>query len=139
MTSYFRTRQPLIDSINDLKKEHDNKVLEEVKKKKKIQDIIENKSFLYFKDMHGGGVIRCHGCGYKGEIIGFTHGFDEPCPYSEGNQCQTCGEFMEIDFLGDTRVSPNRCSCGGKLSREEPVFCPKCKARDVSYMLKYMT
>ena len=69
MTSYFRTRQPLIDSINDLKKEHDNKVLEEVKKKKKIQDIIENKSFLYFKDMHGGGVIRCHGCGYKGEII----------------------------------------------------------------------
>jgi len=129
----------LKDHYNDLKKEHDYKIQEEMANKKKLKDIIDNKSFLFFKDTHGGGLISCPGCGFTQEIIGFTHGFDDPCPFSEGNQCQSCGKFQEIDFLGDKRGSPEKCSCGGKLSREEPIFCPKCKARDVSYQLTYMT
>lgn len=119
----------------------ENEIREEIKKEReeKKKAVIENRSFLYFKNTHGGGVIRCHGCGFTQKITCFTHGFDDPCPFSEGNQCQSCGKFQTIEFLGDKIVSPEKCSCGGKLSREEPIFCPRCKARDVSYHWTYMT
>lgn len=119
----------------------ENEIKEEIKKEReeKKKAIIENRSFLYFKNTHGGGVIRCHGCGFTQEITCFTHGFDDPCPFSEGNQCQSCGKIQTIDFLGNKIVSPEKCSCGGKLSRKEPIFCPICKARDVSYQWTYMT
>lgn len=129
----------LIDYKNELKKKREDKAQCEIKKSQKIKDIIDNKCFVYFKNVRGGGVIRCHGCGYTQEIIGFTHGFDDPCPFTEGNQCQSCGKFHEVDFIGNKRVSPDKCSCGGNLSREEPIFCPRCKARDVSYHLTYVT
>ena len=75
---------------------------------------------------------------YKEEILGFTHSFDNPCSYTKGYQCQSCGEFHTISFLGDKKVSSDKCSCGGRLSNGNPLFCPKCKARDVLYRLKYM-
>jgi hypothetical protein len=137
----------IIDHVRGVKRgksfvPFNDKTIEEditTERDEKKKALIENRSFLFFKDTHGGGLIICHGCGFTQEIIGFTHGFDDPCPFSEGNQCQSCGKFLEIDFLGDKRVSSEKCSCGGKLSREEPIFCPKCKARDVSYQLKYVT
>jgi len=73
-------------------------------------------------------MIRCHGCGYSEEIVSFTHGFDNPCPITKGYQCQSCGEFQILNFLGDKRVSSDKCSCGGKLSNENPfVFVQNVK------------
>jgi hypothetical protein len=31
------------------------------------------------------------------------------------------------------------CSCGGALSREQPLFCPKCRGQRVSYRIAYIT
>lgn len=102
----------------------------------KLKDLIDNKSFLYFGSVSGGGIIHCHGCGYSEEIVGFVHG---GVWYSEGYQCKSCGKFGEVEYLGDGKYSSKNCRCGGELSREKPIFCPICKTHDVSYQLKYLT
>lgn len=112
----------------------------EYEKVQKIKALIEGRSFLYFGKIHGGGVIKCHGCGYMEEIIGFVHGFiKDPIPYSKGCQCQSCGAFSTIDYDDNKIVSSDKCSCGGVFSDKQPVFCPRCKARDVSYQWTYVT
>jgi len=122
--------------IHRQKKEKKQIGYEQEMKKKAL---IEGRSFLYFEKIHGGGIIKCHGCGYKEEIIGFVHGFGDPTPYSEGCQCQSCGAFSTIDHEDNQIVSSDKCSCGGLFSDKEPVFCPKCKSRDVSYQWTYVT
>jgi len=125
----------------DKKKRNEKEIAEQIKKEKEEikKAVIENRSFIYLKNFHGGGVITCHGCGHSEEIVGYIHGFDDPCPYRLGYQCQSCGKFHYVDFLGDKRVSSDKCSCGGKLSNDEPAFCPRCKTRDVTYQRTYMT
>jgi hypothetical protein len=118
------------------------KVRECIKKEQdKIKwDIIQNKSFIYFRDIQGGGAVKCHGCGFTEEIVGFSHGFDEPRSFTRGFQCQNCGRFHSIQFLGRRMITPYlKCSCGGELSNIKPVFCPKCKARDVFFACEYVT
>lgn len=102
-------------------------------------DIIQNKSFIYFKDTHGGGTIKCHGCGFSEEIVSYSHGHDEPLPFTRGYQCQKCGRFHKIQFLGTRKITPYlKCSCGGELSNIKPIFCPKCMARDVYFQCEYV-
>ena len=31
------------------------------------------------------------------------------------------------------------CECGGKLDREELLFCPKCKSKSLDYNMHYIT
>lgn len=31
------------------------------------------------------------------------------------------------------------CNCGGKLSRDKTIFCPKCKSRRLKYEMEYIT
>lgn len=103
-------------------------------------DIIQNRSFIYFKDAQGGGTIKCHGCGFNEEIVSHSHGSDEPRPFTRGYQCQRCGKFHKIQYLGNRLITPYlKCSCGGELSNIKPIFCPKCKARDVYFMCEYVT
>lgn len=118
------------------------KVKEAIKKdQEKIKrDIIQNRSFIYFKDTPGGGTIRCHGCGFSEEIVSFSHGFEEPRPFTRGYQCQKCGRFHGIQALGNRTITPYlKCCCGGELSNIKPIFCPKCKARDVYFVCEYVT
>lgn len=103
-------------------------------------EILQNKSFIYFKDTYGGGMIRCHGCGFSEEIVSFAHMSEGPRPFSRGYQCQKCGKFHRVQFLGSRMITPYlKCSCGGELSNIKPIYCPKCKARDVYYVCEYVT
>lgn len=129
----------IIDHHQQIHRQKKEKEHIEQEKELKKKALIEGRSFLYFEKMHGGGIIKCHGCGYLEEIIGFVHGFGDPTPYSEGCQCQSCGAFSTIDHEDNKVVSSGMCSCGGVYTDKEPVFCPKCKSRDVSYQWRYVT
>ena len=96
------------------KKETAERVRKELEERKKA--VIENRSYVFFKGNTGGGIIRCNGCGYTEEIVAFTHGFGDPRPYTHGYQCQSCGKYQTIRFLGNERATSDKCSCGGELS-----------------------
>tara|TARA_Y100000589_G_scaffold175292_1_gene166375 strand:+ start:2601 stop:2831 length:231 start_codon:yes stop_codon:yes gene_type:complete len=53
-------------------------------------------------------------------------------------QCLECGQFENLE--GYDRVPrKGKCQCGGKLSREVPVFCPTCKSKNMNYSMRYIT
>jgi len=128
-----------IDYCHELKKKRAYKTQKKIENAQKLKEIIDNKSYLYFKNTFGGGMICCHGCGYKEEINCSTHGFGEPTEFYDGYQCQSCGKFHTVTTYGNESIDPEKCDCGGELSRKNPIFCPKCKAADVWYQIKYMT
>ena len=129
------------NELRDRETRHE-RVRSEIKKDQdKIKwDIIQNRSFIYFKDTPGGGTIKCHGCGFTEEVITYSHSLNESRPFSRGYQCQKCGRFHRIQFLGSRMLTPYlKCSCGGELSNIKPIFCPKCKARDVYFVCECVT
>lgn len=136
-----------IDIFLDRKEKKDMKLRQEKVKDainrdydKVKQDIIQNRSFIYFRDAPGGGTIRCHGCGFSEEIVSFSHGYEERHPFTRGYQCQKCGRFHGIQVLGSKMITPYlKCCCGGELSNAKPIFCPKCKACDVFFAREYVT
>ncbi|HLN22244.1 MAG TPA: hypothetical protein VK213_14210 [Bacteroidales bacterium] len=110
-----------------------NAEIEKLMERKKWE-IIENRSFIYYRDTHGEGTIKCHGCGFREEIVGFT-GVADSKQLSRGYQCQKCGRFHSVKFLGSRMITPFlKCSCGGELSNVNPIFCPRCKTRDVCFV-----
>lgn len=137
----------VIDIIRDGKERRErearhDRVRNEIRKEQeRIKwDIIQNRSFIYFKDTPGGGTIKCHGCGFSEEIVSCTHDHDAPLPFTRAYQCQKCGRFHRIQFLGTRMITPFvKCSCGGELSNVNPIFCPRCKARDVYFQCEYVT
>jgi hypothetical protein len=49
-----------------------------------------------FSYMGGAGTIICNDCGYKEDIVSFTHSFDNdgnPSDGRSGHQCQSCGKI----------------------------------------------
>lgn len=122
---------------NSLKNQKHPKVTAEIQKlmAQKKWEIIENRSFIYYRDTHGEGTIKCHGCGFREEIVGFTGGTNESKHLSRGYQCQKCGKFHSVKFLGSRMITPFlKCSCGGELSNVNPLFCPRCMTRDVCFV-----
>lgn len=100
--------------------------------------ILENRSFTYFSESAGGGTVRCHGCGFHEEVVSHSPSESRQQVVTRGFQCQKCGRFHQVSFLGSRPITPYlRCSCGGELSNVKPLFCPRCKARDVMYMREY--
>ena len=91
-------------------------------------------SALEFPLMGGAGRIICHDCGYMKDIISFVHG--DGC--TAGYQCQSCGEFVEIDDIREDEIEAG-CTCGGALSRNHKLFCPRCKSHNLRYLVKYIT
>ena len=89
-------------------------------------------------DLAGVGVIHCKGCSYQQDIISFKHGFCADQWNITGFQCQGCGKFHEKERSRDKLYS-KRCECGGWLSRDEVIFCPRCKGRELRYELGYIT
>jgi hypothetical protein len=134
---YYRRKGP-----SPVERKRHEKVRMEIQKvrEKRKTDLLANKTFVFFRDSRGGGTIRCHGCGFRQGIVSFTNGRDYMPHFARGFQCQKCGKFHQVQFLGHRLITPFlRCSCGGELSNIKPIFCPKCKARDVHYVLEYVT
>ena len=97
---------------------------------------------LEYSRMGGGGVITCEQCGFREEIVAFTHGLtagpDASC--TEGRQCRECGKFQNVHRTGDPPIEAvPRCECGGELSRDHFLFCPKCRSRKLRYEMAYFT
>jgi hypothetical protein len=97
---------------------------------------------LEFSLMGGAGVISCQDCGFRQEITSFTHGAtsgpDACC--DEGFQCLSCGKFVSVHREGNPPDDPvPRCECGGELSRDHFLFCPKCRSRKLRYAMAYIT
>ena len=92
---------------------------------------------LYFWKMNGVGNIQCSDCNYQEKIVSFIHGFNSS---STGLQCQSCGKFHALERIGRVEIDTSvLCECGGKLEREEPLFCPKCQSKNMKYRTHYMT
>ena len=97
---------------------------------------------LYFTSMGGMGTIFCKSCDFKEEIVSFLHSQEhvEKEWHESGYQCQSCGNFKAITNDDDIdNFASELCSCGGKLSRKLPLFCPKCKGRNLKYRLRIIT
>ena len=95
----------------------------------------EREKLLYYQHMGGAGTVICIDCGFKEEIISFIHGHGDDNWANVGHQCQSCGKFHTLDSNSENLV----CSCGGKLSCEEPIFCPICKSKNMSYSMSFIT
>ena len=97
---------------------------------------------LEYDRMGGAGEISCEECGYKEEIISFTHGYSdggERC-CTTGYQCLECGKFHNMGMVGGPFIDAStRCECGGELSREHILFCPQCRSRKLRYKAAYIT
>ena len=87
--------------------------------------------------MGGAGDIICRNCFYKERIISFLHGFGKDRWTNSGYQCQSCGKFHSIENARKLDHLPS-CECGGKLSRDEVLFCPKCRSTNLEYEMQYI-
>jgi hypothetical protein len=112
---------------------------------KKINNIKKLKyddSKLYFHRTAGIGKITCKDCNNDEKITSFTHGYDSKtgkrCD-NTGYQCKDCGKFQTLFGFEHEKTVVKNCECGGKLEREKPLFCSKCKSYKVLYHLEYMT
>jgi DNA-directed RNA polymerase subunit M/transcription elongation factor TFIIS len=94
-------------------------------------------NYLYYWRIGGAGAIKCLKCDFKENIISFLHGADDDWNKT-GYQCQKCGKFHVIEN-GLNISEIRKGNCGGDLEREKPIFCPKCKTKKVTFLLKYIT
>ena len=92
--------------------------------------------FQYFRS--GAGVITCKDCGFTQHIVSFLHWLDDGDGTLTGFQCQACGKFHELKNTLAVSESMN-CECGGTMSRKEPLFCPTCRSKKVTYKMSYIT
>jgi len=76
--------------------------------------------FLFFKTIHGDGTIKCCDCGHSEDIT-------SEC-YFHGLQCQSCGKFYDL-----RERYTIKCECGRLLDRDKPLFCPKCKSKNMKF------
>lgn len=86
---------------------------------------------LKFDAINGYGLLFCNACKHSEKITAFTHGLDE---HEDGAQCQSCGSFHAIS----SKSHETNCKCGGLLSREHAIFCPKCRSGNLTYTTEYM-
>ncbi len=99
------------------------------------------RSGIEFTMMGGAGSVQCQDCSYEEEIVSFTHGYSDTGPTSEtGVQCLACGKFTTISEGGDNDDDGTApCECGGTLSRDHELFCPKCRSKNLKYRMSYIT
>lgn len=99
---------------------------------------------IRFSYMGGVGTINCVECGHIVKVLSFTHGFTHDWKQeanTTGYQCLACGKFARVSKVnGDVEIPGEMsCKCGGKLSRDHVLFCPKCKSKKLSYEMEYIT
>lgn len=137
---YIKSIEETIDVFKDYKIRIEMKILLR-KLREELNNIlgigfVKGKNKLYFENCSGGGIIRCFSCHHKEEITAFTHGDHSEFNIYPGYQCQECGKFKTLHNPQD---ETNKCECEGILSRDNPIFCPKCKSLDMGYKMLYIT
>ncbi len=93
---------------------------------------------LFYSGLGGRGLLVCKNCGLKCDMLGFLHGHDNIVWQISGYQCQACGKLHKIENDSDYKLL-NACECGGMLSRDKPIFCPRCKSDKVKYRMDFIT
>ena len=111
---------------------------------------------IKFQYMGGHGTLSCNQCNFSESLTSFIHGIDSS---RTGYQCQACGKFASrirtqrlrrsndeiqeaqeiLNESGSAYEASLICECGGKLNREQILFCPDCKSKDMSYSMEYIT
>jgi superfamily II DNA helicase RecQ len=89
---------------------------------------------IRYSSMGGFGKISCCECSFAEKNTSFLHGSEGSGTSSTGYQCLSCGEFAAL-APGDSL----QCQCGGSLSRDHLLFCPKCKSHKLIYRMLFMT
>jgi len=103
--------------------------------------VAERTQGLWFRyNMGGCGIITCNDCRHSEEVTSFIHGIDSSVT---GFQCQTCGKLHSVNSGGRGRANQYErsltCDCGGPLDRDELLFCPNCRSKNLSYFMQYIT
>lgn len=88
---------------------------------------------LTFDLTNGVGRLCCSVCDHEERILSFTHGVS----HQLGFQCSTCLQFVALENGLEGPIPP--CGCGGELTRDHPLKCPKCKSTNVTFESEYMT
>ena len=95
---------------------------------------------LKFQYMGGHGTISCNDCDFQQSQTSFIHGISTS---RSGYQCQACGKLTSNTRTQNDSQETERaelvCECGGKLEREQVLFCPDCKSTNLSYSMEYIT
>jgi hypothetical protein len=98
---------------------------------------------LFFKELSGAGIFTCRDCGYSQKITVFLHGLSDKNGKMfsvSGYQCQNCGMFYTRKLNSDPQSGESMiCSCGGDIKNDSPLYCPKCKSKDVEYGATFRT
>ena len=102
-----------------------------------LEDEAYDAKGIRYSNMGGMGDISCRDCGFSEGIISFTHGYTEghEC-CNTGLQCLDCGKFTDVFDSGNLPKKPTpSCDCGGKLSRDHCLFCPRCRSTNLVYRM----
>jgi Zn finger protein HypA/HybF involved in hydrogenase expression len=104
-----------------------------------VGDDFEHKG-LKFQYMGGHGKLSCNDCDFQQPQTSFIHGISTS---RSGYQCQACGKLTSNTRTQNDTQETNRaalvCECGGKLERDQVLFCPDCKSTNLSYSMEYIT
>ena len=104
-----------------------------------VSDDFEHKG-LKFQYMGGHGKLSCNDCDFQQSQTSFIHGISTS---RTGYQCQACGKLTSNTRTQNYTQATNRaallCECGGKLERDQVLFCPDCKSTNLSYSMEYIT
>ena len=119
---------------------------EEKRQSRDIDPKYREDNYRHVRNLSVGKNGHCNDCGFNQKIISLLHSSrhgscgcfkeDRSDGFEEGRwsiisyQCQQCGKFNEIE-RDMTNARGQICECGGKLELEMPVFCPKCRSKDV--------
>jgi hypothetical protein len=123
----------------EIKKSKQGEIKIQENKEPKIdveEETVEKPVYLYFDNIGKTGTVKCLDCDYQENIVSETHRYDRyerPTDRIVGYQCQSCGRMHAIKYPVAKFMLV--CSCGGKLSRKNPVFCPKCKSKNMKYYM----
>lgn len=112
----------------------------------------QEERYLTFSRLGGAGTIKCLDCNYQEDIIAFLHG---PTWCTIGRQCPQCHSFLtennqsqEYHRFGDTNDDFVCPKCGTILRSKtdsilkrnwEPIVCPRCQSKRLTYILDYIT
>ena len=94
---------------------------------------------LRFARMPGGGNVTCHACGHVESVTSSLHGFGTEPWIQKDHQCLNCRAFVTVTIPFVGAASPERCDCGGELTREGILKCPACGSEDIGYCLRFIT
>ena len=97
----------------------------------------EDYNYLYLSNIAGAGEVSCMLCSYSIKLTGKVNGGPGSDWNLKGYQCQSCGQFHQIENPEGLYCLP-RCDCGGEISRGEFVFCPKCRCDHMNYTAQYV-